>query len=341
VPTEPGHHVVRFPVTTDLDGSDVQITMHALVGERPGPTLTLLSGVHGNEWGHVEFFHRFVRDFDPAAVAGTVRVVPAANPRALGALTRAVPDDSDQPDVNRSFPGEGRRFTWLAEQLATTLAEAVLPGSDALLEFHVGIWGSAMGSSIIASDYSDSGVQDRTWALAKAFGTPLIFATRAVGSFPGPRSVLGYAGERLSIPTCGSMLGGAGFERDLEKQWHDANLRGIRNVMVHLGMTDGQESSGGPFLVYETVHRVNPRNGGLLVPARLPDVFGRDVRAGERLGSIVSPYTLDVIEELEAPFDGFLAYWARDYPVHPGDWAFGVIPADHEGTRQLDPARPG
>ena len=334
-PTEPGHHLVRLPVTTDLDGHDVGIAMHILVGARPGPTLTLLSGVHGNEWGHIEFLHRFVRDFDPSVVAGSVRVIPTANAPALGALSRAVPDDSDQPDVNRSFPGEGRRFTWLAEQIATTIAEQALPGSNALLEFHVGIWGSAMGSSIIASDYSDASVQERTWGLARAFGTPLIFATRAVSSFPGPRSLLGYAGERLNIPTCGSMLGGAGFNRPLELSWQEANLAGIRNVMAHLAMTSTESSGRVRHLVYETVHRVNPRCGGLLIPERNPEEFGREVVAGETLGVVVSPYSLEVIEPLTAPFDGFLAYWARDYPVRPGDWAFGVIPADHPGTRFL------
>jgi hypothetical protein len=93
------------------------------------------------------------------------------------------------------------------------------------------------------------------------------------------------------------------------------------------------------FLVYETVHRVNPRKGGLLLPTTVPERFGRPVSAGERLGVVVSPYSLEVIEELDAPFDGFLAYWARDYPVHPGDWSFGVIPGDHPGTRRV--ARPG
>jgi predicted deacylase len=335
IPATPGRHVLRLSVTTDLNGQDVAVTMHVLVGERPGPTLTLLSGAHGNEWGHLEFFADFLNASDPAEISGTVRIVPVANAPALGALSRAVLDDSDQPDVNRSFPGEGRRFTWLAEQIATTIAEQVLPGSDAVLEFHVGIWGSAMGSSIMASDYSDTTVQERTWALALAFGTPLIFATKAVSGFPGPRSLLGYAGEKLGIPTSGSMLGGAGFARELETTWHAANLRGIRNVMIHLGMIEGVQDLPGTALVYETVHRVNPRNGGLLVPRRQPDEFGRAIDAGELLGEVISPYTLDVIERLESPMDGYLAYWARDYPVRPGDWSFGVIPRDHPGTREV------
>ena len=192
-----------------------------------------------------------------------------------------------------------------------------------------------MGSSIIASDYSDPTVQEQTWALALAFGTPMIFATKAVTGFPGPRSLLGFAGEKLGIPTTGSMLGGVGFAADQERSWQRDNLRGIRNVMIHLGMTGGTEEGPDEALVYETVHRVNPRTGGLLVPSRFPEEFGRRVEAGEVLGEILSPYTLDVIESLESPIAGHLAYWAREYPVRPGDWSFGVIPADHPGTRTV------
>jgi uncharacterized protein len=335
VPSAPGRYVVRIPVTVDLSGLDVAIWTHALVGDRPGPTLLLLSGAHGNEWGHIEFMHRFVRDFDPAGVSGTVLVVPQANQPALGALTRAVPDDSDQPDVNRSYPGEGRRFTWLAEQIATALATTVIARSNAVLEFHLGIWGSAMGSSIVGNDYTDERVRQGCMDLALIFGVPLIFATRAVSGFPGPRSLLGYAGERAGVPTSGSMIGGTGFERPLEQRWQQANEKGIANVMAYMGMVDGQPDMPDSYLVYETVQRVNPRVGGLLLPARPTEEFGREVRAGEVLGHVVSPYTLDVIETLEVPMDGFLAYWSRDYPVHPGDWAFGVIPTDHPGTRRV------
>ncbi len=335
VPANPGRHLARLPITTDLDGSEVVLWTHVLNGARPGPTLLLLSGAHGNEWGHIEFLHRFVAGFEPDKVSGRVLVVPVANQVALGALSRAVPDDSDQPDVNRSFPGEGRRFTWLAEQIATRLADDVLPQADAIIEFHVGIWGSAMGSSIVGSDYTDERVRTGSMDLAYVFGTPLIFATRAVGGFPGPRSLLGYAGERAGIPTSGSMIGGVGFERAIEERFQAANLRGIANVMAHMGMITGRPELPAEYLVYETVQRVNPRVGGLLVPRRSTDEFGRRVTAGEILGEVVSPYTLESIETLSAPTDGYLAYWARDYPVRPGDWSFGVIPADHPGTRQV------
>ena len=336
VPSEPGRYLARIPVTIELSGQEIAVWAHVLVGARRGPTLLLLSGVHGNEWGHIAFMARFVGEFRPEGVRGTVLVVPTTNPIALGQLTRAVPDDSDQPDVNRSFPGEGRRFTWLAEQVATTVASELIERADAVLDFHVGIWGSAMGSTIVGVDYSDADVNRRCMDLALVFGTPLIFATRVVGAFPGPRSLLGYAAEKAGVPTTGSMVGGSGFQHELEEGWQAANLQGIRNVMTHMGMLDGTASLPARYLRYETVHRLNPRSGGLLVPAKATDTFGRPVEAGEVLGTVVSPYTLEVIEELVAPMDGYLGYWARDYPVHPGDWAFGVIPKAHPGTKSFE-----
>ena len=81
------------------------------------------------------------------------------------------------------------------------------------------------------------------------------------------------------------------------------------------------------------VQRVNPRAGGYLDPINPVEAFGREVRAGELLGRIISPFTFEVLEELVSPIAGWLGYWARNYPVRPGDWAYGVIPKDHPSTR--------
>ena len=45
--------------------------------------------------------------------------------------------------------------TGLSEQIAVTLAEEVFSQTDYLLDFHLGIWGSALGSTIVGVDYSD------------------------------------------------------------------------------------------------------------------------------------------------------------------------------------------
>jgi predicted deacylase len=339
VPHVPGKHLVRIPVTTDMNGMEVVIWSHLIIGAKDGPRLTLLSGLHGNEWLHLEFFRRFVQDCNPDELSGTVVVVPMANVVAFGQLSRSVPDDSDNADANRSFPGKGRRFTWLAEQIATQIATEILQESDYMLDFHSGLWGATMGSSIVGIDYSDPEIVAKSQDLSYAFGNPLVFTARMVNRFPGPRSSQGYAGEVLGIPCCGSMLGGAGFDRDQEETWHRMNLRGIQNVMAHVGMLEDRLHLPEQYLTYEMVHRINPRVGGLLEPVHEVETFGRELQAGELLGRVISPFTFEVLEELTVPTDGYLAYWARMYPLRPGDWAYGVIPVDHPGTHWVP--RPG
>lgn len=338
IPFKPGRTPVRLPVTTALNGMDVNIDVIVHDGDSRGPTLTLQAGLHGNEWQHLDFFMRLDRDLPKLRFSGRVVLLPMVNAVAFGTLTRNIQDDSDAPDANRLFPGGPRPQVGLAEQIATVLAEGVLKHTDYMLDFHLGIWGSTLGSTIVGSDLTDEGVRSASRALAKAYGVPLVFNTKMLSVFPGPRAAQAYVGEVLRIPSCGSMLGGAGFAEDLEDGWTDANYQGVLNVLRSLDMLEGEPKLPERYLIYENVQRVNPRRGGLLVPVNRRDDFGRVVTAGELLGRVVSPFTLEPIEDLVAPMDGFLAYWARSYPVNPGDWAFAVVPRDHPGTRWVSAA---
>lgn len=336
--SEPGRHHLRLDVARDLSGRMVSIDVLVHQGASDGPTLTLLSGMHGDEWLHLEFFRRIDAELDHAALRGRVLMVPIANAAAFAHLSRNVLHEADAPDMNRVFPVTPRPQNGLPEQLAATLAHEVLARSDALLDFHLGIWGSTLGSSIVGIDFSDEGVRTASHELALTFGLPLVFETKMMSVFPGPRAAQAYVGEVLKIPSCGSFHGGAGFDGDLEDDWMTANYRGVHNVLRHLGMEDGAITRPDRYLAYEVVQRVNPRNGGYLIPERRRDTFGREVTAGELLGRVTSPFTFETIEELRAPMDGYLGYWSRNYPLHPGDWAFSVIPRDHPATRWIDPA---
>lgn len=337
VGARPGRTHLRIPVTTALNGAPVSVDAIVHQGAGDGPTLTLLAGVHGNEWQHLDFFMRLDRELPALGFSGRVIFVPMANAVAFGTLSRNIRDDSDAPDVNRLFPGGARPQNGLAEQIATVVADEILAHSNAFLDFHLGIWGATLGSIIVGTDFSSEGVQAQADAMALAYGVPLVFRTRMMSVFPGARAASAYAGETLGIPSIGSFLGGAGFDRALEDEWSAGNHRGVLNVMRHLGMLEDAPELPEKYLVYDVIQRVNPRNGGLLVPARPSDEFGREVRQGELLGHVVSAFTLEPIEELRAPCDGYLGYWARSYPLHPGDWAFAVIPADHAATAWLTP----
>lgn len=314
--------VVPIPVTTGLNGADLRLWVHALHGWSAGPTVALICTMHGDEWFSIAALRDLIGRIDPRRMSGTVLVVPVANPPALGMQQRNTPDDADSPDLNRAFPGI---HTWRSDQLVRTLTDHVLHAADVLLDFHMGPWGATFRDVLIGDDYPDPAVVARSEELALAFGSPIIRRAGVVRHFPGPRSSIGYAGGVLGIPALGVEVGGAGFGPALESTWRESTVRGVLAVLHTLGMVDDPPPPRpARQLIYHTSHRVNPSKGGLLRSRFGGTALATEVTAGTVLGEVISPYTFSVIEELVAPASGLLFYTARDHPVHPGDWAFGI-----------------
>lgn len=313
--------VVPIEVTVGLNGALVRLWVQVVNGTRPGPTLSLLSTLHGGEWFSIPPLRELVSNLDPARISGAVLCVPVANPPALGLTTRNMPDESDSPDLNRVFPGT---HTWTTDQLAAAITAEVLERSNAMLDFHMGPWGSTFRDILVASDFAPE-VTETSMNLALAFGSPIIRKAKVVSGFPGPKSAIGYAGGVLGIPALGVEVGGAGFGPALESRWRAEMVDGILAVMGELGMLDHRPADRpARQLVYSVSHRVNPTVGGILRSRVGGDSLAEEVSAGTVLGTVTSPYTLETLEELVAPADGLLFYTARDYPVHPGDWAYGI-----------------
>lgn len=329
------HGLARIPVLTDLDGSEIELVIHAVVGAHPGPVLALHTGLHGSEWQAVDVSRRIVESLDPAEMSGAVLVLPVANPISLASRTRNLRDESDSPDLNRSFGGEQ---TWIADQLGRAIVSELYANADAVVDFHSGLWGAAMGSVTCGRDYRDPTVSERAYRMARAFGLPHVRRSDFVTKFPGPKSGVGYAGQVLGIPGIICEIGGVGFDPALEEEWVRATVRGVHGVLQELGILAGAPSIAEQILVFDTVRRVNPANGGFVEPIfSAADLMRREVQRGELLGRVWSPYTFEVIEELRSPVRGLIDMVPREYPVRPGDWAYLVVDLDSPGNRSLGP----
>ncbi|MCC6180088.1 MAG: succinylglutamate desuccinylase/aspartoacylase family protein [Chloroflexi bacterium] len=329
---EPGaRRAIRLPVTTGLNGGEIAVWVHVVHGARPGPVLVLLGGLHGDEWFAVESLGRLVVETDPAGLRGTLMVIPFVNSPALGQGSRNMPDETDSPDLNRVFPGPLKATS---DQIIAVLCREVLPHATHLLDSHIGPWGSAFQDVLVGADIADAQVAAESERLALAFGTTMIRSANVMTGFPGPRSSIGYGAGVLGIPALGLELGGAGFGREIEARWHQQNVDGVRAIMGAIDMIDdAPDPRPDRQLIYKTAFRVNPSCGGLLRPKLGPERLGTAVEKGTLLAEVISPYTLEVLEELRAPVDGLLFYVARDYPVNPGDWAYGVANTEDPAAR--------
>lgn len=318
----------RYPVTVDLHGGEIVLAVHEIIGIRDGPTLALLSTLHGGEWMSIEMTRRIVQRLDPFQLSGRVLAVPVGNPVAFTSLTRNTPDESDSADLNRVFPG---RFTWLTDLLAKTITEHVLRQCQYLIDMHLGLWASAFFTVAWPKDLPNPDQVRRAGVMAQAFGCPMVLH-RTVLQFPGPRSAIGYAGVHLGVVPMVAEIGGAGFAPDLEEHWIEMVVKGVFSAMRAIGMLPGEPIQLERYLHYNRHVRVNPSVAGYLVPEIGPDALTREVEPGAVAGRVISPYSFEELEVLRAPVKGAWALVSRPYPVRPGYWAFGVADLSEAGT---------
>lgn len=330
---EPGRVAqVRVPVTRDL-GGDVEICAHVVAGREDGPTLLLLSMLHGNEWFSVLILRELLQQLDPARLRGAVVAVPVSNPPAMATASRCILDDSDEPDANRTFGGP---YQWLSNQITRVLAETFFPAANFLIDYHVGDWGATMADVSFVEDHRDPEVSRRSEMMALAYGFPIVHALRIFSGLRGSRTSLGYAGEQYKIPGIVAEVGGLGFGEKQEKEWLDDNVEGTTSVMRHLGMLDGASRRRARYLRITDYWRVGPSVGGYLEPVVGLDRQFSEVEPGEVLARVISPTTFAVLEEVRAPGRGVIFYMCRAYMVRPGAWAFGVARLDNGGAEWVE-----
>lgn len=321
--------LVHLPVAHDLTGP-VDIATHVVTGVHDGPTLLLLSMLHGNEWFSALVVREVLATLDPLRLHGCVLAVPVANAPAMLTHTRCIQDDADEPDANRTFGGP---YQWLSNQITRAIEQHLFPLASAVIDYHVGDWGATMADVSWVSDYSDAGVSARSRELAVAYGFPVLHSLTIHSGLRGPRTSLGFAGERHGIPGIVAEVGGLGFGDAQEAAWLARNVAGTRGVMQALGMIDGVPPRLDRYLEIHDYWRVGPKAGGYLEPVAGLDRQFTDVAPGELLARVIDPRTFAVVDEVRSPGAGTIFYACRAHMVRPGGWAYGVANREDGRTR--------
>ena len=321
--------LVRTPVTRDLTG-DVDIVAHVVAGRQDGPTLLLLSMLHGNEWFSAVVLRELLRELDPATLRGNVIAIPVANAVAMATATRCIQDNADEPDANRTFGGP---YQWLSNQVTRVLSDEFIARSDALIDYHVGDWGATMADVSYVTDYTNPEVAARSKAMALAYGFPVLHALTIYSGLRGARTSLGHAGEKYGIPGIVAEVGGLGWGEPQEQRWIRQNVDGTLGVMRQLGMLDGVVKPPPRYLHFHEYFRVGPSVGGYLEPSvGLARQF-TEVAKGELLARVHHAMTFEPIEEIRSPGRGIIFYACRSQMVRPGGWGFGVASLEDSRTR--------
>lgn len=309
----PGRHRLWRRAGDMADGSRVSIPMIVLRGATPGPGLVAIGGIHGDEHDGPAALLELAETVDPADLAGTLIVVPIANPPAFRTSTRW--NVADGQNLNRIFPGEPEGS--ISHRIARLLVDEVLPGSDFVLTIHG--WTTGWLTVPYVEYTRDHPTSDASRAGAAAFGLSHL---ESLGLLPG-RLMSHLADE--GIPGCEVEIGGEGITMP------DRAALGVRGVLGVL--RQHRMLAGSPTIPDDQHdvrrHEVRASAGGAF--RRDPTIaVGRAVQADERIGSIVA---LDgsSLATVTSPGSGLLACLRHALSVEPGDLLAVVFSAAAAG----------
>jgi len=127
-------------------------------------------------------------------------------------------------------------------------------------------------------------------------------------------------------------------EEELFRGVPELGFTGITNVMKHLGMIEGEIKRPPRQIRVTPELNLRPSHGGLLRSNMSIQDLGTVIPGGTLLGTVVSPYTFQVLEELVAPFkENVLIATHHKQPfskVVPGEFVY--IVGDNDRTEILD-----
>ncbi len=230
----PGQKAFGFVKATETHGGfDVHFPLHIVAGAQPGPTLLVVAGLSGLEIEPALVLPKVVDEIDPAALSGTLLVVPLFNTSGFEfEQVNAIWDDKTLTEL-----GRGKADGSVSEQLLHCFYTTAVAAADAVIDIRSGaLWGYFRYAGVY-----DAGAADRSLALAQALGLPhVLICQPADGSYACQAAADGKA-------VVSAWIGGGPGLRDFRHEDMQRVRNAVVNALRHLGMLGGDlESIDGP-----------------------------------------------------------------------------------------------
>lgn len=319
---------IELPLARVFSHADLSMVVQVARGRRPGPTLCVCAGIHGDEINGVEIVRRLLKTSALSRLRGTLIAVPVVNMFGFLQQTRYLPD---RRDLNRSFPGSDHGS--LAARLAHLFMNDVVAQCDYGIDLHTGALHRTNLPQIRACLEHDD-----TTRLARAFGAPVIIDS------PLREGSLRAAARERDIPM---LVYEGGEALRFDEISIRAGVRGITGVMRELGMlpaSRARKTRHRPTTAIDSSWVRAPESG--ILQHRVP--LGSRVRAGDTLGLIFSPYG-EAGGRIEASNGGIVIGMTQIPLLNEGDAAFHVATVERPGTvakavealQETEPGEPG
>lgn len=227
------HGHLKLPYSRDDSAWGAVMIPITVVKNGAGPTALLTGGNHGDEYEGPVALAKLAQRLQAGEVRGRVIIVPFMNTPAFLAGRRTSPIDAG--NLNRSFPGKPDGT--VTQKIADYFQRYLLPLADLVLDIHSG--GRTLDFLPFAACHvlPDKAQQAFAEAAMRAFAAP--YAMRmleldAVGMYDTAAEAQG----KVFVTT---ELGGGGSSSARSVAIAE---RGVRNVLIHAGILEGQPEPG-------------------------------------------------------------------------------------------------
>jgi hypothetical protein len=276
--------------------TNIEIPVHVIHAEKPGPTLLLSAGMHGEETNGIEIVRKVLsRDEVRKLKCGTLVAIPVINIVSFLYGSRDLPDGRD---LNRCFPGS--RNGSLGARIAYDLMKHILPIIDFGVDFHTG------GAKInnypqlrCVFDFPDN------VALAEKFSPPLVIDSHyREGTFR-------HEAAKKNKPI---LVFEGGESMRFDYLAINEGLNGCLRLMQGFGMIDAELPDNASVKIKKSTWMRAPSSGLFHMNAN----NGAYVMKGDLLGVICNPFG-EVEEKLVSGVDGYIVGINNQPVVNEGD----------------------
>ncbi len=296
------------------DNSPVNMAVMVLNGSGEGPTVLMVSAIHGNEVVGTEAIKRVMTSLDPKKVNGTIIGIPVVNIPAYLQNSRvnlmeSPAGDNDLSGMIKKEPGtQGPQ----SQSIANVLHEKIYPRVEYVIDLH----SSAPGSynyprAIIVGDHFDipKPLRDKCNALGVACNFEIVFKP-ARPSWTGMYFTPGAMFEtRYGIPEITLETGAAPSTQDIE-----SILYGIDNLLKHLKVIPGEPGRNNKQIFIDRLVAFRAQHGGMF---RLITKLGDRVKKGDVIGEVTNLFN-EVVETIRATEEGIVIKVATSALIETG-----------------------
>lgn len=261
-----------------------------------GPCLLVTAGMHGDETNGIEIVRQVMREKYHIPEKGTTICIPILN---IYGFIQQVRDLPDGKDMNRSFPGS--KTGSLASRVAYTVMNEILPYVDYGLDFHTG--GAARSNYPQIRCFFE---HKETIEMSRAFYAPFTLnSSYRSASFR-------WAAAKKKIPV---LVYEGGESLRLDAYGIQCGVNGFRRLMGYLGMAAKQEIPQRKNIILEKSTWIRARSSGIF---RAHIQSGAEIKAGQILGSIHSPYS-DFEKKVKSTHNGYVIALNHQAVINQGD----------------------